>query len=238
MEFEEIVKNLSAPARSVCTKIGIVFDQFDSEQMAHPCLSHAFETSISIVRKAYDKELISQTGDNLEWRIEALRFLKDDVIKYKKVKLKKSIFSFWKKLQNPKTPEEIIDSSTDFWNSVETIYDRIPENKVADLFIQTSKHLSEYSQLHNEIIEKLESLERRLEDAIKENTLEMFNIEEIPNLGQKFYRVKGDIDRYKKLSFLDYYEMGNDLVYDGIGHSIYAGSIVFIASQHFMWGKT
>jgi hypothetical protein len=238
MEFEEIVKNLSTPAHEVCIKIGNVFNQFDSEQRVHPYLSDAFDTSISIVSKAYGKELIYQTGGNLKWRINALRFLKDDVVKYKKAKLKKSIFSFLKKLQNPKTPEEIIDSSTDFWNSVETIYDRIPEDKVPELFNKISKHLSEYSQLHNEIIEKLESLERRLEEAIKKNKLEIFNIEAIPNLGKKFYRVKGDIDRYKKLSIIDYHEIGSDFVSDGIAYSICAGSIIFIASKHFMWGKT
>jgi len=65
----------------------------------------------------------------------------------------------------------------------------------------------------------------------------MFDIREIPNLGSKFYRVKGDIGRIRELNFPDLHGLEEINVSDGIAYSVYVGSVVFLTSQHFMWGK-
>ncbi|MFM5356301.1 hypothetical protein ACET95_04810 [Aeromonas veronii] len=142
-----------------------------------------------------------------------------------------------KKERPPQTPEEKINSSTVFWDSVKEIYNRIPGDEEAKLFNETLLYLDEYRKLHESKQEQLKKLEERLEAAIKENTLEMFDIRDIPNLGQKFYRVKSDIGRYRELYFPDFHGIDTVQISDGVAYSIYAGSVVFIASQHFMWGK-
>ena len=237
-EFEEIVGKLAYPALNASTKIGDVFDYFDTQNQAHPYLRHAFHTGITVVREAYDKELTYQTGLNLASRLRALKFIKGNVATYQPEKPDRSIFAFLRKQNKPNGPEEIINSSTVFWDSLKTIYDRIPEEKEAELFHRTHPYIDEYSRLHRESRQRLEELEKQLEDAIKENSLEMFEIRDVPSLGTKFYRVKGDIGRVRELYFPDLHGLDGISVHDGIAYSLYAASALFIVSQHFMWGKT
>ena len=236
-EFEEIVDKLAYPALDASTKIGSVFDDFDTQNLTHPYLRHAFHTGITVVREAYDKELTYQTGLNLASRLRALKFIKGDVASYQPEKPDRSIFSFLRKQSKPSGPEDAINASSVFWDSLKTIYDRIPEEKEAELFRCTFPYIEEYSRLHRESRQRLEELEKQLEDAIKENSLEMFDIRDVPGLGAKFYRVKGDIGRVKELYFPDLNGIGEIPVHDGISYSLYAASVLFIVSQHFMWGK-
>ncbi|SBS31211.1 hypothetical protein MSP8886_02023 [Marinomonas spartinae] len=236
-EFEKIVKSLSYPALKASTEIGETLDRYDNSSIGHPYLRHCFHNAITVVREAYDHELTYQTGLNLTSRVRSLKFIKDDVSHYENTQPEKSIFSFLKKERAPSTPEEYINLSTVFWDSVKEIYTRIPSNKEAEVFKDTLSVLKEYIQLHESKREILENLESELEQAIKENSLEMFEIRDIPNLGQKFYRVKGDIGRFRELYSPDFHGIESAPVTDGISYSIYAGSIAFIASQHFMWGK-
>lgn len=236
-EFEEIVGKLAYPALDASTKIGSVFDEFDTKSLTHPYLRHAFHTSITVVREAYDKELTYQTGLNLASRLRALKFIKGDVASYQPEKPDRSIFSFLRKQNKPSSPEDAIKVSSVFWDSLKTIYDRIPEEKEAELFRRTFPYTEEYSRLHRESRQRLEELEKQLEDAIKENLLEMFDIRDVPGLGAKFYIVKGDIGRVRELYFPDMNGLGEIPVRDGISYSLYAASVLFIVSQHFMWGK-
>jgi len=237
-EFEEIVSKLAYPSLKASIKIGNVFDDFDTQNQAHPYLRHAFHTGIRVVREAYDKELTYQTGLNLVSRLRALKFIKGDVATYQPEKPDRSIFAFLRKQKKPNGPEEIINASIVFWDSLKTIYDRIPEEKEAELFNRIHPYIAEYSRLHREFRQRLEELEKQLEDAIKENSLEMFEIREVPSLGTKFYRVKGDIDRVRELYFPDLHGLDGISVHDGISYSFYAASVLFIVSQHFMWGET
>lgn len=236
-EFEEIAGKLAYPAFDASTKIGSVFDDFDTKSQAHPYLRHAFHTGITVVREAYDKELTYQTGLNLASQLRALKFIKGDVASYEPEKSERSIFSFLKKQNKPNGPEDTINASSVFWDSLKTIYDRIPEEKEPELFRRTLPYIEEYSRLHSEFRKRLEELEKQLEDAIKENSLEMFDIRDVPGLGTKFYRVKGDIGRIKELYFPDLRGLGEIPMHDGISYSLYAASVLFIISQHFMWGK-
>jgi len=236
-QFELITKELAYQALVASRCIGVSFDKYDTEKNSHPYLRHCFHKAITLVREAYDHELTYQTGLNLTDRIRSLKYIKDDVHQYEKLSSEKSIFSFLKKERPPQTPEEKINSSTVFWDSAKEIYTRISGNEEAKLFNETLGHLDEYRKLHESKREQLQKLEERLEAAIKENALEMFDIRDIPNLGQKFYRVKSDIGRYRELHFPDFHGIESVQVSDGIAYSIYAGSVVFIASQHFMWGK-
>lgn len=236
-EFEGIVGKLAYPALDASTKIGRIFDEFDTERQAHPYLRHAFHTGITVVREAYDKELTYQTGLNLVSRLRALKFIKGDVASYEPEKPDRSIFSFLRIQNKPSGPEDIINASSVFWDSLKTIYDRIPEKNEPVLFRRALPYIEEYSRLHRESIQRLEELEKQLEDAIKENSLEMFDIRDVPGLGTKFYRVKGDIGRIRELYFPDLNGLGEISVQDGISYSLYAASVLFIVSQHFMWGK-
>lgn len=236
-EFEAIVAKLVYPALDASTKIGSVFDDFDAQKQAHPYLRHAFHTGITVVREAYDKELTYQTGLNLVSRLRALKFIKEDVASYQPEKPDRSIFSFLRKQNKPSGPEDVINASTAFWDSLKTIYDRIPEEKETELFRRALPYIEEYSRLHKESRQRLEELEKQLEDAIKENSLEMFDIRDVTGLGAKFYRVKGDIGRVRELYFPDLNGLGEIPVHDGISYSLYAASVLFIVSQHFMWGK-
>lgn len=236
-KFEDIVSKLSYPALEASRNFGYVFDKFDTQDLSTPHLRHAFHESICIVREAYEKELTYQTGLNLRDRISFLKFIKDDVALYERNKTNKSIFSFLRPQKSPETPEEIINSSTVFWNNVKILYERVPSQNVPELFKEALEHMEEYFKLHRENRKILEDLERKLEESIKENSLELYDIREIPSLGQKFYRVKGDIGRFKELYCPDFHGLETVPIVDGIAYSIYAGSILYIASQHFMWGK-
>jgi hypothetical protein len=236
-EFEEIVNELSYPALKASTEIGESLDKYDDLSIGHPHLRHCFHKAITVVREAYDYELTYQSGLNLTSRFRSLKFIKDDVAQYKKAQPEKSIFSFLRQERTPHTPEEHINLSTAFWDSAKEIYSRIPSNKEPAVFKDALSALEKYIQLHESKRELLESLENELELAIKENAFEMFEIRDIPNLGQKFYRVKGDIGRFRELYFPDFHGIESVPVSDGIAYSIYAGSIAYIVSQHFMWGK-
>lgn len=236
-EFEKIVGELSYPALEASRNIGYVFDRYDSEELGSPYLRHAFHEAITIVHKAYDRELTYQTGLNLTDRIRFLKFIKKDVASYKMEKPRKSIFSLLRKQKKPNSPEEYINSSTAFWDSVKIIYDRISSQDEPGLFKESLSCMDVYRKLHQERRERLKDLENRLDEAIKENALELFDIRGIPNLGKKFYRIKGDIDRYRELCFPDFYGIDSISVYDGIAYSLYAGSILFIASQYYVWGE-
>lgn len=236
-EFERITKELAYPALVASRSIGEVFDKYDTQDIGHPHLRHCLHTALTIVREAYDHELTYQTGLNLMDRIRALKYIKNDVSQYEKASPEKSLFSFLKKERPPQTPEEKINSSTAFWDSVKEIYTRIPSNAEPQLFKDTLSHLKEYRKLHESKRDQLKSLEEKLESAIKENALEIFDIRDIPNLGQKFFRVKSDIGRYRELYFPDFHGIETQNILDGIAYSIYSASIAFIASQHFMWGK-
>ncbi|WP_374288100.1 hypothetical protein [Pseudomonas fluvialis] len=235
--FEEIVSELAYPALKASTKIGESLDKYDELSVGHSHLRHCFHKAISVVREAYDHELTFQTGLNLTSRLRSLKFIKDDVAQYEKNQPGKSIFSFLRKEKAPHTPEEHINLSTAFWDSAKEIYSRIPSNKEPEVFKDTLNALEKFIQLHESKRELLESLENELEQAIKENAFEMFEIRDIPNLGPKFYRVKGDIGRLRELYFPDFHSIESVPVSDGIAYSIYAGSIVYIVSQHFMWGE-
>lgn len=236
-EFEQITKELARLALVASRSIGESFDKYDTQDSGYPYLRHCFHNAITIVREAYDHELTYQTGLNLADRIRSLKYIKDDVNQYKKTSPEKSIFSFLKRERPPQTPEEKINSSTVFWDSVKEIYTRIPSDNEPQLFKDALNHLEEYRKLHESKRDQLNNLDKKLESAIKENTLEMFDIRDIPNLGQKFYRVKSDIGRYRELYFPDFHGIETVNISDGIAYSIYSGSIAFIASQHFMWGK-
>ncbi|MEZ9738328.1 hypothetical protein AB4323_21540 [Vibrio sp. 10N.261.52.C11] len=236
-EFEKIVKELSSSALKANTNIGEIFDRYDVSRGSSRYLRHCFHSSTVVVREAYDKELTYQTGLNLTSRIRTLKFIKENVSQYNGSKKGKSIFSFLKKEAKPETAEEYINSSVLFWDSLTELYERIPNEKESKIFEETLDCLAEFRCLHEEKRGTLKSLEERLELAIKENALEMFNLRDVPNLGNKFYRVKGDIDRYHELYFPDFYSIESVSITDGIAYSLYAGSITFIASQHFMWGK-
>lgn len=236
-QFEMITKELAPPALAACKSIGECFDKYDSRSNSSPYLRHCFHRAITLVRETYDHELTYQTGLNLTGRIRSLKYIKDDVLDYEKTKTEKSIFSFLKKERPPQSPEEAINSSTVFWDSVKEIYTRIPNSEEPNLFEDALGNLNEYRKLHESKREQLQLLEEKLEEAIRENSLEMFDIKDIPNLGPKFYRVKGDIGRYRELYFPDFHGIETIQISDGIAYSIYAGSIALIASQHFMWGK-
>lgn len=236
-EFELITKELAYPALVASRSIGESFDKYDTQDSGQPYLRHCFHNAITIVREAYDNELTYQTGLNLTDRIRSLKYIKDDVNQYEKTSPEKSLFSFLKKERPPQTPEEKINSSTAFWDSVKEIYIRIPSNDESKLFRDVLNHLDEYRKLHESKLGQLKELEEKLESAIKENALEIFDIRDIPNLGQKFYRVKSDIGRYRELYFPDFHGIETVNISDGIAYSIYSGSIALIASQHFMWGK-
>jgi hypothetical protein len=236
-DLEGIIKELSYPALKASTEIGEALEQYDNATSSSPSLRHCFHNAITVVREAYDQELTFQTGSNLVSRIRHLKFIKDDVSNYEKFDPEKSIFSFLKKEEPPKTPEQQINRSTVFWDAVKEIYSRVPSNKECEYFRDTLEILSEYRQLHESKHQLLEDLERKLEAAIKENALEMFDIRDIPNLGSKFYRVKGDIGRIRELHFPDLQGVEEYNVSDGIAYSVYAASVVFLTSQHFMWGK-
>lgn len=236
-QFEMITKELAYPALAASRSIGECFDKYDTRSSGHPYLRHCFHKAITLVREAYDHELTYQTGLNLTDRIRSLKHIKDDVRHYGKSEHKKSIFSFLRIKCPPQSPEEKINSSTVFWDSVKEIYTRIPSSEEPSLFNDALAYLDEYRKLHESKREQLRKLEEKLEEAIKENALEMFDIGDVPNLGQRFYRVKGDIGRYRELYFPDFHGIESVQILDGIAYSIYAGSIAFIASQHFMWGK-
>ncbi|OBS95570.1 hypothetical protein A9261_15455 [Vibrio tasmaniensis] len=236
-EFESIINELSYPALKANTNIGESLDKYDTGENKARRLRHCFHDITVIVREAYDRELTYQTGLNLTSRIRALKFIKDNVSQYVSSERDKSIFSFLKKETAPQTPEESINSSTFFWNNAKELYSRIPSEKESELFKETLDHLKEFRDLHKSKREILKSLENKLESAIKENSIEMFDIRDIPNLGAKFYRVKGDIGRYQELYFPDFHSIESVPISDGLAYSIYAGSVTFIASQHFMWGK-
>ena len=236
-QFEMITNELVYPALVARRSIGECFDKYDKGNSGHPYLRHCFHKATTLVREAYDHELTYLTGLNLTDRIRFLKSIKDDVRHYKKTASGKSIFSFLKKERPPQSPEEKIYSSTVFWDSAKEIYTRIPSSEEHSLFNDTLAYLDEYRKLHESKREQLQKLEEKLEEAIKENALEMFKIKDIPNLGRNFYRVKGDIGRYRELYFPDFHGIESVQISDGIAYSIYAGSIVFIASQHVMWGK-
>jgi len=237
LEFEGIIKDLSYPALKASREIGEALEKYDNSTSSSPALRHCFHNAITVVREAYDQELTFHTGSNLVSRIRYLKFIKGDVSSYEKSDHQKSIFSFLKKDELPKTPEQLINRSTVFWDAVKEIYSRVPSNKECEYFRDTLGIISEYIQLHESKRQSLDNLERKLEDAIKENGLEMFDIREIPNLGSKFYRVKGDIGRIRELHFPDLHGLEEINVSDGIAYSVYVGSVVFLTSQHFMWGK-
>lgn len=236
-EFEEISRKFSTPAFKASTQIGGIFDDFDTQNLTHPYLRHAFHKSIIIVREAYDNELTYQTGLNLSDQLQALKFIKDEVLSHEPELPKTSILSIFKKHNPSRTPAEEIRMSSAFWKYLKIIYERIPEKKEAELFRRIFPFTEEYSKLHKESRPRLEELEKRLDDAIKENSLEMFNIRRIPGLGDKFYRVKGDINRIRHLHFPDFHAIKEISVRDGISYSLYVASILFIVSQHYSWGK-
>ncbi len=237
-EFEGIVNKISSHALEGSMNIGNIFDSIDTNAMSHPHLRHAFHECITTVRNAYDRELTYQTGLNLMSRIRFLKYIKNDVVSYSKSKVGKSLFTFFKKSTKNKTPEEIINTSTQFWESLKIIYERTPLNSEPELFRKVSECVSEYSKLHKEVRCNLESLEKKLEDAVKENELETFDIRENAGLGYKLYQVKGDIGRYRELYFPDLHGLDDVPVHEGVAYSIYIGSVLYVASQYHAWGRS
>ncbi|MCP1479518.1 hypothetical protein J2Y88_001829 [Pseudomonas chlororaphis] len=238
-EFEGMVKKLSHAALMATTNICSTLDEFDTDRTAHPRLRHALHDCVEIVRQAYDQELSYQTGANLAFRLRSLKSIKDDIAAYESPKGMDSIFSFLRQQPRPSRPEELIHGSALFRNSLKTLYKRIPADREAMLFTQVVPHIKEFVELHSEYRDRLRALELQLDEAIKENSLEMFKICNVPGLGPEFYRVKGDICRISNLYFPDLYRAEEiaEHIQDGVAHSLYVASTLFIVSQHFMWGK-
>ncbi|WP_155485632.1 hypothetical protein, partial [Vibrio campbellii] len=104
-QFEEITKELAYPALKASTGIGELLDKYDESDKGHPYLRHSFHKMVTVVREAYDHELTYQTGLNLTSRIRSLKYIREDVLEYEKHKSEKSVFSFLRKEEPPKTSE-------------------------------------------------------------------------------------------------------------------------------------
>lgn len=238
-DFDGMVEQLSHVALEATKNIGNTFDRFDSQRHSIPYLRHALHTSTELVRAAYDQELSYQTGPNLAFRLVMLKGIKADAVAYEPSKRPTPLFSFLRQVQRTSSPEDALRDSPLFWHSVKTLYERIPEDRESALFVAVVAHIKAFVILHSQFREPLLALEKKLEEALKENALEMFRIHDVPGLGAEFKRVKGDLCRIKALYFPDLYRVEEfaDQMPDGIANSVYITSILFIVSQRFMWGK-
>lgn len=241
LRFEEILAKLAYPASEAQRAIGEVFDLFDTKRGDHPYLRHAFQDAVDRVRKAYDYELTYQTGLNLADRIRQLKFVRPDFERYvearNEVAPKKSIFDFFKRRPRPTSPEAYIEQSEEFWESLKSIYERIPHKQEPEVFFKTLKCISEYRKLHEQSRDELRELELRLENGLKENSLELFRIQNTPILGDRYMRTKGDIARVLAMYFPDFYGIESVRVEDGIAYALYAGSVLRIMADHHSWGN-
>jgi hypothetical protein len=242
LRFEEILAKLAYPASEAQRAIGEVFDSFDSKPGEHPYLRHAFQDLVDRVRKAYDFELTYQTGLNLADRIRQLKFIRSEFDQYMEARAdtppKKSFFDlFFKRQSQPASPEDYIRRSAEFWQSLNSIYERIPREREPEVFSKALECIAEYRRLHEASRDELQELELRLENGLKENSLELIKIENTPILGDKYTRTKGDIARALAFYFPDFYHIESIQVEDGIAYSLYAGSILRIMADHHTWGR-
>ncbi|MFC3625186.1 hypothetical protein ACFOKJ_03375 [Vogesella amnigena] len=235
-EFENIINSISYPALEINREISRLFDCHDSNYKA-PYLRHAFHTVIEIVRTAYDRELTYQTGINLASRLRYLKIQIERPAPAVEVKRNSWASFFRRKKDLPINPEKFIDSSVACWENIADIQNRISSEKESIIFRDAFPKIKEFIQLHSSQFGRLDLLIEKLDDGLKENSLEQFNILDMEILGEKYKRIRGDIERIRELNLLDLNGADKFEITDGIAHLIYAGSILQIISQHFMWGK-
>jgi hypothetical protein len=236
-DFEEIMDRLAYPALRASTRIGEVLDQFDNEQGQHPYLRHALNTAVEAVLRAYDRELTYQTGLNLASRLRELKHVRKDVASYEPENPPPRIVSFLRRRREPTSPEEKLSASPSYWESLKSLYARVPRSAEPELFRQVLALTRDFSELHKEARPRLSELEHELESALRENAFEMYELRKVPGLGPRFDRVKGDIDRVSELYFPDFFGIENFDVGEGIAYSLYAATVLYIVSQRFMWGR-
>jgi len=236
-KFEKIANDVGGQAREAIQKIGEVFDKYDMKEMSSPYLRHAYHHNIQIVRECFDNEMTYQTGMYITAN---LRFFIMDINRHvlTPVDDNKSWFSFFIRSKKLQSPEDKINHTKEFWRNIKTIYERIPLTKEADLFSEVFEHIQGYIEEHEKISDKLDVFLEQLKNARNENSLELFKIHNTPYLGKNFDKIEGDIGRFKELYFPEFYGIKDVHVSDGIVKSLYAGSIMYIASQRFRWGES
>lgn len=236
-DFKKIVKELSESAYGTLNKIEESIDKYDTSEKRHPYLRHCYHRMIEEVRRAYDKDLAYQHSAYVMPNLRGLKLIRFDVDAPELKGFKPSFFfSRWRKTE-PLTPSQVLDLSTSFWGNAEQIYTRVPREKEHEFFSETLALLKEYRDLHAQHSDKLKELSCQLAEIICENEVEMFQITEVPVLGQKFRKLQRDIEYYRNFGFQDFSGLESAQIHDGIAFSVYAGSVLFILSQNFMWGK-
>jgi septin family protein len=235
-EFEEITKELYYPAFTAYRNISNMLEKYDSKSRpSYPHLRHSYYSCIKQIRMYYDYQLTYQTGSCLVGQIRH-----SDVSNYKiEVDSKTSIYKFIKYIFMPDSSKIRSTTSEEFGINYENLIDSIPNEKASEIFKKTLELTSEYAGLHKNARSKLEKLENRLDKAIKKNNLEMIKISDMPNLREKFYRIKGDLGRFQELYFPDIQLLEGEVdVYmpNGIDISLYVGSVLMIASDYSSWG--
>jgi hypothetical protein len=99
-EFEDIMEKLAYQAFDSGRKIGRAFDEFDTQGQVHPFLRHEFDKCVWHVRRAYDKELVYQSGLNLALRFRSLKDIKESLASYEFELAQRGILSFLKRQKN------------------------------------------------------------------------------------------------------------------------------------------
>ncbi len=235
-EFKEITKELYYPAFNSYRNISNMLEKYDSKSRpSYPHLRHAYYSCIKQIRKYYDYKLTYQTGSCLVGQIRHC-----DISNYKiEIQPEKSLYRYIKNMFMNSSSKIASTTSEEFGINYKNLIDSIPSEKASEIFKKTLEITSEYASLHRKAKLKLEKLESCLETAINKNKLEMIKISDMPNLREKFYRIKGDIDRFQELYFPDIQllEGENDLYMpNGINITLYVGSVLMIASEYSSWG--
>ena len=230
-EFHEIVQDIQYPLSDIQKHIGYSFDVFDSHKNTIPHLRHAFDESLTIIRHAYDCYFDLQPGGYI---LEQMKFLKS----LDRENLPNRNKQYFHLFSRPKaiSPKEYIDQSSDFSKNIRYIYERIPANKETELYKYSFQYIDEGQKLLVSYHDQLDALYDRLENGLKRNDIEQFDLTNITNLGDQYLKIKKDIDRVRKLypclsNPEDYY------VHNGIALTLYAGMIFFLLSDYSQWGK-
>jgi hypothetical protein len=235
-EYDKVAKELGKSAGEAFRAIYDIIDLYDNNDIGESSLRHVYNENVNIVRKAYDFEFTYQPGLYLIDQLRALKYFDRNSVLEHITQKDSDLLEIFKSKSNPASTNDKIFQSKTFNKNLASLYGRIPESSEPQIFIDAMKCAYEYIKLHErsrvllrQLLEKMESMER-------ENQLEIFNLNEIPKLGDGFRRLKGDATRLVELGLVDFMNYDQFKNYDGISHVLYIGSVLQLASQYHSWG--
>jgi hypothetical protein len=235
-EYDSIANELSKSSGEAFKMIYDSIDTYDIDNFGSPSLRHVYSDNINIVRRAYDFEFTNQPGLYLIDQLRALKYIERKDVLADGADSSPDFFKVFRRKERPTSTNEMIFQSEIFNKNLLQLYRRIPASSEPKVFSDAMKYAEPYVKLHESSRMVLRRLVDQMDYMERENFLEIFNIHEIPNLGENFRRIRADIKRLIELGLVDFLNFDQFKNHDGLSHLLYIGSVLNLANQNHSWG--